>query len=192
MENTELQSTFELIDNIEFEEKVDFENLVLSSEPTDIPNLETIDIKEEPLHQINNTMSSYGSNKLEEFLMVQERLNSSSFATVSVKNEVFQPEIVLRQSGVLPSKAIGTGNEVFQSEIEKEIVKLFGDFDMMSLYDYDQTRVTKVKQLVEKYQTITQEVIVKLHEKTLEVKTNELDRTKEELQLSKSKIIEEN
>ena len=51
MENTELQSTFELIDNLEFEEKVDFENLVLSSESTDIPNLETIDIKEEPLQQ---------------------------------------------------------------------------------------------------------------------------------------------
>ena len=62
MENTELQSTFELIDNIEFEEKVDFENLVLSSEPTDIPNLETIEIKEEPLQQINSTMSSYESN----------------------------------------------------------------------------------------------------------------------------------
>ena len=56
MENTELQSTFELMDNIEFEEKMDFENLVLSSEPTDIPNLETIDIKEESLQQINNTM----------------------------------------------------------------------------------------------------------------------------------------
>ena len=49
MENTELQSTIELIDNIEFEEKVDFENLVLSSEPTDIPNLETIDIQGPPL-----------------------------------------------------------------------------------------------------------------------------------------------
>jgi uncharacterized protein with PIN domain len=57
---------------------------------------------------------------------------------------------------------------------------------MMTLYDYDQTRVRKVKELTEKYQTITQEVIVKLHEKTLEVKNNELDRTKEELQMAKS------
>ena len=47
--NTELQSTFELIDNIEFEEKVDIEDLGSHSEPTGIPNLETIDIKEEPL-----------------------------------------------------------------------------------------------------------------------------------------------
>ena len=90
---------------------------------------------------------------------------------------------------MLPLKLTDTENEVFQSEIEKEIVKLFEEFDMMTLYDYDQTRVGKVRQLVEKYQTITQEVIVKLHEKTLEVKTNELDRTKEELQLSKSKNL---
>ena len=36
MENTELLSAFELIDNIEFEEKVDIEDLVLLSEPTGI------------------------------------------------------------------------------------------------------------------------------------------------------------
>ena len=65
--------------------------------------------------------------------MVQERFNLSSFATFSDKNEVFQPEIVLRQSGVLPSKPTDTGNEVFQSEIEKEIVKLFEEFDMMTV-----------------------------------------------------------
>ena len=58
MENTELQSTFELIDNIEFEEKVDIEDLVSHSEPTGIPNLETIDIKEEPLEQKSNTVNS--------------------------------------------------------------------------------------------------------------------------------------
>ena len=57
---------------------------------------------------------------------------------------------------------------------------------MMTLYDYDQTRVRKVKQLVEKYQRITQEVIVKLHENTLEVKTNELIKIKEELQIAES------
>ena len=46
--------------------------------------------------------------------------------------------------------------------------------------------MTKVKQLVRKYQTVSQKVIVKLHEKTLEVKSNELKNTKEELQLAKS------
>ena len=109
----------------------------------------------------------------------------SIFETFSDSNEVFQSETVPRQSGLLPSKQIGTENDVFQSEMEKEIVKLFEEFDVMTLCDYDQTRVGKVQQLFEKYQTIAQEVIVKLHEKVLEVKTNELDRTKEELHIAK-------
>ena len=54
MENTELQSTFESIDNYEFEEKVDIEDLVLASKPTAISNSETIDIKKEPEEQSNN------------------------------------------------------------------------------------------------------------------------------------------
>ena len=53
MENTELQSTFELIDNIEFEEKVNIEDLMLPSDSTGISNLETIDMKEEPLHTVS-------------------------------------------------------------------------------------------------------------------------------------------
>ena len=56
MENTELQSTFEFIDNIEFEDNVDIEDLVSHSEPTGIPNLETIDLKEEPSEQISILM----------------------------------------------------------------------------------------------------------------------------------------
>ena len=186
MENTALQSTFELINNIDFEEKVNIEDLALPSDSTSISNMETLEIKEEPLEQSRSMISIHERNTSEELIMVHGRMNSSSFAT----NEVFQPEIILRhtpQSGLLPSKQADTRNEVFQSEVEKEIVKLFGEFDMMTLYDYNRTRVRKVKQLVEKYQTITQEVIVKLHENTLAVKTNELDRAKEELQLAKFK-----
>ena len=70
--------------------------------------------------------------------------------------------------------------------MENEIIKLFDEFDMMNLPDYDQVRLRKLRQLVEKYQTITQEVVFKLHEKTLEVKTNELEKTKEELQMARS------
>ena len=156
--------------------------------------METIDIKEEPLELNTDSVS---------IQMVHERLNSSSFATVADKSEVFQPEIVLRhspQSGVLPSKPtdiFSTENEVFQSKMENEILKLFEEFDMMTLHNYYQTRVIKIRQLVEKYQTIAQKSIVKLDEKTLGVKTNELNKIKEELQMAKltnltmSKRIEE-
>ena len=93
---------------------------------------------------------------------VHERMNSSSFATVSDKNEVFQPEIVLRrslQSASKPTDILSLENEVFQSKMENEILKLFEEFDC------DQTRVIKVRQLVEKYQKITQKCICELHDK---------------------------
>merc|ERR1712051_880827 len=54
------------------------------------------------------------------------------------------------------------------------------------VHDYNLVRVSKVKQLVEKYQTITKKVAFKLLEKTLKVKTNGLVKTKQELQMAKS------
>ena len=126
---------------INFEEKVYIEDLAMPFESTVISNMETIDIKEEKLDQSIDSVS---------IQMVHDRMNSSSFAAVSDKSEVFQPEIVLRRSpqyGVLPSKStdiLSTRNEVFQSKMENEILKLFEEFDMMTLHDYDQTRVIKV------------------------------------------------
>jgi hypothetical protein len=57
---------------------------------------------------------------------------------------------------------------------------------MMTLPNYYQTRVIKVRQVVEKYQTITQKCNCKLHDETLEVKTNKLNKIKEELQMTKT------
>ena len=101
-----------------------------------------------------------------------EMLEKMEFETVSDKNEAIQPEIVLRltsQSEVLPPKPTDTENEVFQSEIERKIKKLFEEFDMMSVHEYDLTRVKKVKQLFKKYQTDNQkeQVIDDVH--TLEI-----------------------
>ena len=79
---------------MELEAKLDIEDLVLPSKQFGILNMETIDIKEEPLEQISNNMLIDESKKSGEFPMVHERINSSSFATVPLKNEVFQPEIV--------------------------------------------------------------------------------------------------
>jgi uncharacterized C2H2 Zn-finger protein len=158
------------------------EDLVMPFEPTVIPNMETIDIKEEPLEQSIDSVS---------IQMVHQRMKSSSFATISDKNEVFQQEIVLRHSQQSelcskPTDILSTKNEVFQSKMENEILKLFEEFDMMTLHNYYQTRVIKVRQLVEKYQTITQKGICKLHDETLEVKTNELNKIKVELQITKT------
>ena len=161
------------------------EDLVMPFEPTVIPNMETIDIKEEPLEQSIDSVS---------IQMVHQRMKSSSFATISDKNEVFQQEIVLRHSQQSelcskPTDILSTKNEVFQSKMENEILKLFEEFDMMTLHNYYQTRVIKVRQLVEKYQTITHKDIWKLqsvHDETLEIKTNELNKIKEELEMAES------
>ena len=61
MKQTELQLTFELVDIIDFEEKVDINDLVFPSESTSISNMETIDIKEEPLQQNRNMISIHES-----------------------------------------------------------------------------------------------------------------------------------
>ena len=64
MATTELQSTFEFIDSIEFEEKVNIEDLVLPSEPIVILNMENIDIKQEPVEQSNiSTMPFHNTRK---------------------------------------------------------------------------------------------------------------------------------
>ena len=59
MENTEQQSMFEQINNIKKE--VNIEDLVLPSNPTVLLNMETIDIKEEPLEKCNDTVSIHES-----------------------------------------------------------------------------------------------------------------------------------
>ena len=155
---------------MEFEEKVDIEDLVLPSKPTC-----NLGIKKEPLEQSSNILTIHECKKSGESIKVHERIMSSSFATVAHKKEVFQPEIVIQNY-----------TQDSDLEIENEIVELFKEFNIMSLHDYYNFRVTKVKQLVRKYQTVSQKVIVKLHEKTLEVKSNELKNIKEELQLAKS------
>ena len=76
---------------VNFKEKVDIEDLVLPSKPIGVLNMETMDLKEECLEQMSNTMSIHESNKPRKFLMVHERINSSSFATCPDRNEVFQP-----------------------------------------------------------------------------------------------------
>jgi hypothetical protein len=112
MENTKLQSTFSTIDNDELEEKIDIKGLVLPSKPIGIPNMESVDIKEEPLDM--------------DFIPVHER-------TKQIVHAFLYHE-----------------KQDFQSEIEREIEKLFGEFDIMSMHEYDLKRVKKVKQLFEK------------------------------------------
>ena len=142
MENTEYHTFLALRENIDFDEKVDIEDLVLPSEKTSTPNMENNDIKEEPM----------------------------------------DPEFSSAQSSQSVLSSYHSENEHFHHEIEKDIGKLFEELDMMSRYKYDQMRVRKVMQLVEKYQRIDpkEQVSIERLEKNLEAKTTELNKLREE------------
>ena len=51
MENLDLQSNLKMMENTEFEEKVDINNLVLSSKPTKMAEIEINDVEKEPLEE---------------------------------------------------------------------------------------------------------------------------------------------
>jgi uncharacterized C2H2 Zn-finger protein len=152
MENKEFQTTLALKENITFDEKVDIEDLELCSEQTGSQNMKNIDIKEEPLDI--------------DLIPVHERTKQTGHAFLCHEKQDFQ------------------------SEIERKIEKLFGEFDMMSMHEYDLMRVKKVKQLFEIYQTNNQkEQIVDdghLLEKCLEEKSNELTKMQQEFQKTKT------
>ena len=51
MENLDLQSNLEMMENTKFEEKVDIDDLVLSSKPTKMAEIEINDVEKEPLEE---------------------------------------------------------------------------------------------------------------------------------------------
>ena len=143
MENTEYQTTLALREDITFDEKVDIKDLVLPSEQTVTPNMEKIDIKEEPMDP--------------QFSSPHKRRKPYVFST-------------------------------FPDEMEIDISKVFEEFDMMSLHDYDKMRVKKVRQLVEKYQRIEQKEqlnTVEMLQKNVRAKTSELTKLEKEYQSTK-------
>ena len=58
MKNLDLQSNLEIMENTEFEEKVDIDDLVLPSKPTKMAEIEINDVKEEQLKEQHATFIS--------------------------------------------------------------------------------------------------------------------------------------
>ena len=81
MENAKLHSTFEKINNIK--EEVNIEDLVLPSKPIVLLDMETIDIKEEPLEKGSDTVSIHESKtnilNMETIDIKEEPLHTVSF-----------------------------------------------------------------------------------------------------------------
>ena len=58
MENMDMQSNLEMMENTEFEEKVDIDDLVLPSKPTKMAEIEINDVKEEQIEEQHATFES--------------------------------------------------------------------------------------------------------------------------------------
>ena len=56
MENSKLQSTFTLINSIKFEEKIDIDDLVLPPKQTGNSDIDTSNIKQEPVENFRSEM----------------------------------------------------------------------------------------------------------------------------------------
>ena len=201
LENTEYQTTLALRENITFDEKVEIKDLVLPSEQTGIPAMENIDIKEElmdPQFSSAQSFSSIDNNALEEKIDIKDLvlpskpIGISNMEIVDIKEEPLDIDFipVHERTKQIVHAFLHHEKQDFQSEIEREIELLFGEFDMMSMHEYDLKRVKKVKQLFEKYQTDNQEkqIINDIHtlEKCLEEKSYELTKIQQEFQKTKS------
>ena len=131
------QENLDLINNMEYEEKIDIEDLFLPEIKTS--GTKVSEIKEEP---------NLG--------------NEFNFST-SLNDEK---------------------RENLNFEMKRDITKLFDEFDTMCLQDYDQARVQRVQDLFEIYFKEQSWLSMKLLEKQLEHKSNELIILKEQLEKS--------
>ena len=118
------------------------------------------------------------SNTRQEPLEVED----GNFLSVNERNR--SSDLRVNSFGFVPTQG---DKEFFQSELEKDITKLFEEFDMMSYNDFSQMRVKRVKQLFEKYQTFScsREQMSnsdEIHEKNVGVKITESNKLKRESQ----------
>ena len=202
MENNGLQSALALANNIEFEEKIDIEDLVLPSE-------QNIDIKEEPMdtqflsahednkQDFNDVMENDIANLFEELDMMS-RYDYDKMRVKKVKqlvekyqriNEKEQVNIKLKMLEKNLEDKITDINLSFKQEFQRTK----HDFDTKSkqLSSENNSLKEKIMEIKEEHKVAmslnskTMNSIVKMHEKVLEDKTNELNNIKEELKLSK-------
>ena len=108
---TEMQSTFEQVNNIKFEDKIDVEDLMLPPKPTGTHIMEKIDIKEEPLDI--------------DIIAVHERTKQSGFAGISFEKEDFPSDMEKQISKLF--------EELDQLRVEK-VKQLFEKYHKVNQY----------------------------------------------------------
>ena len=163
MESFDAQSDLTMIENIEFEEKADIETLVLTAEPTKIPKIELADND-----KLGNTRSidekrNHFMLKMEEnILKLYEELDKE-------KSENPMMDFRLRRSLKI-----------------RQFVERIDTYDFID--DHIVSLREKIVEITEEHKKSmslnakTVNTFVKIHEKALDDKTNELAHIKQELQ----------
>ena len=167
MESFDSQSDLTMIDNIEFEEKVDIETLVLNAEPTKIPKIELADNdKLENATSIDEERNQFKLKMEEDILKLYEELDKE-------KSEYPVMKFRLRRS----------------LKISQFVERIKRYYEVDNQMSSENTKLrARISEVTEEYKTIlllnakNTDSIIKMHEKSLDDKTNELANTKKELQ----------
>ena len=191
MENMDLQSNLTVMENIEFEEKVNINNLLLPSKPIKLAKIEIHDIKQEPLlvekHyfdfesdlDVGKKMKENISKLYQEFVENIEQYDSVNrqmlSEIVSLKAKIVEMTDEHKITMCLNSETMAKKiNELAENKQELQSIKAINE------------------ELLQKNQELlamstnaeTMNCIVKGHEKVIESKTNELASIKQELKRS--------
>ena len=171
MENMDLQSNLAMMEDIEFEEKVDIDDLVLPSKPTKSTEIEMDEIKQEPVEE--------------------EKLQSAVESDYNVGKifKVKMEENILKLCEELDKEKSENSTMDFSQRRSLKIRKFV---ENIAQYDsVDHQMVTKIISLKRRIEEITDEhkiamfqntktvnSIVKMHEEALDNKTKELSNIK--------------
>ena len=163
MESIDARSDLTMIDNIDFEEKVDIETLVLNAEPIKIPKIELVDTEKlENTRSIDEERNQFKLKMEQNILKLYEELDKE-------KSENPMMDFRLRRSLKI------------RQFVEKINTYDFADDHIVSLKEKI-VEITEEHKMSMTLNAKTMNTIVKIHEKALDDKTNELARIKQELQ----------
>ena len=179
MESIDTQSDLAMIDNIEFEEKVDIKKIVLIAEPTKIPKREFSDNENELIENASSIREERNNSSLNmeaNILKLYEELDKEKY-----ENRVM--DFSLRRS----LKIRQFVKRMKECDIlDSQIPELKKANNQMSTENT--TLKARISEMTEEFKTIlllnakNTNTIIKMHEKSLDDKTNELTDIKKELQ----------
>ena len=174
MENTELQSNYEFVDNLNFEEMIDMEDQVLPPEPKPKSAIEIYQnliemveikpqIKEEPLQEMERNIGNSFQKEKEEFDMkkcyVVMCRNAKLKSDISFDKAQKQLQCNNCESGhkyIFDGK-VQVEKELVPTQLEKKIIELYDEFDIekskFPISNPDsQKRLQKLRRIIKKHQ----------------------------------------